>query len=113
MRICHRDLKPQNILLQIKRKTPPGRTPCRDIVLKLADLGWSKSFQEMVRSTTAYVGTCTYMAPEVVRPPQQYTHKADIWSFGDTLYASLAGLKDMHNLASSHKHWSIRKTGER
>lgn len=52
--ICHRDIKPGNILVQ-------HRTPGRDIFVKFADFGLAKTSDYL--ATT--VGTALYMAPEI------------------------------------------------
>lgn len=73
--ICHRDVKPENILL-----TSSGHT-------KLADFGLARYFsQEPMRSR---LGTPYYLAPEILKG--RYTEKCDIWSAGIVLYYSLRG----------------------
>ena len=53
--VCHRDLKPGNILLSFERGE-------HDPVIKLADFGLSRSSDDL-SSMTAVVGTPQYMAP--------------------------------------------------
>merc|ERR1712176_493680 len=52
--------------------------------LKLIDFGYAASFAN--KRLTGRVGTCEYMAPEVIRNEQPYTEKCDIWSIGVSLF---------------------------
>ena len=89
-KLCHRDLKLENILI--------GEEKFGNVsILKVADFGLSKSWSGRQGPLRTYVGTPVYMAPEVSRlesgkqsyPP--YTHKVDCWSLGVILYTLLAG----------------------
>lgn len=73
--IAHRDLKPNNIMLN-----EAG-------VVKLIDFGFSSVYQE--RPMQTQVGTRAYMAPEVWQG--NYTKAADIWSAGTTLFVMVHG----------------------
>jgi serine/threonine protein kinase len=73
-KIIHRDIKPQNILLQ-------GDTP------RLADFGISRAMNTTVISS-AIIGTDAYMSPESFDGKR--TVQTDIWSVGVVLYALLA-----------------------
>nr|CCC89691.1 putative protein kinase [Trypanosoma congolense IL3000] len=107
-RICHRDVKPANVLI-----TADGRC-------KLTDFGVSKLLDDTVGMHTT-VGTPWYMAPEVVdcsgnttnttssihgcvdgadndnieasKLGSSYTTAADVWSFGVTVYEMITGKK--------------------
>ena len=72
MHIIHRDIKLLNIFMS------------KDKLVKIGDLGMSKliSNKEMKLSR---VGTPLYLAPELVKK-ERYDYKADIWSFGCSLY---------------------------
>uniref|UniRef100_A0A0D9WGX2 non-specific serine/threonine protein kinase n=1 Tax=Leersia perrieri TaxID=77586 RepID=A0A0D9WGX2_9ORYZ len=80
MKICHRDLKLENVLLD-GSKAPR---------LKICDFGYSKSSVLHSRPKSA-VGTPAYIAPEIL-DLQEYDGKlADVWSCGVTLYVMLVG----------------------
>ncbi|CAH8607690.1 unnamed protein product [Schistosoma margrebowiei] len=70
-RVIHRDLKPQNILVDIGRK-----------IVKLADFGLARAFGIPVRVLTHEVVTLWYRAPEILLGAQRYSCAVDIWSMG-------------------------------
>ncbi len=74
-RIIHRDIKPQNILIQ-------GGTP------RLADFGISRAMQTTAVSSTI-IGTDAYMSPEAFDGKR--TVQTDVWSVGVVLYQLLNG----------------------
>ncbi|KAL7717125.1 protein serine/threonine kinase [Entamoeba marina] len=81
--ILHRDIKPDNILVTSLDNNI-------DINGKLTDFGASRNvnllFHDM--TLTKYVGSPAYMAPEVLKR-DKYFIKADIYSFGVTLYETI------------------------
>ena len=77
MRIMHRDLKPQNILLE------KGG-------IKLCDFGFAKEMSASTNFLRSIKGTPLYIAPEILLS-KPYTHKVDVWSFGIILYELATG----------------------
>jgi len=74
--LCHRDIKPQNILLTA------------DFQVKIADFGSSKLFNREELMKTFRVGTKGFQAPEVLLS-RGYTLKCDIFSLGVMLFVIL------------------------
>ncbi|CAL8090519.1 unnamed protein product [Orchesella dallaii] len=77
--ICHRDIKPQNLLLD----------PATGI-LKLCDFGSAK---HLVRGepNVSYICSRYYRAPELIFGAIDYTTKIDVWSAGCVLAELLLG----------------------
>jgi len=69
-RVLHRDLKPQNLLID------------RNGWLKLADFGLARAFGVPVRQYTHEVVTLWYRAPEILLGSTCYSTPVDIWSIG-------------------------------
>uniref|UniRef100_A0A7S2U0D7 Protein kinase domain-containing protein n=1 Tax=Lotharella oceanica TaxID=641309 RepID=A0A7S2U0D7_9EUKA len=74
--IAHRDIKPDNILMDEKFK------------IKIADFGYSRIMRESGMKTA--VGTLKFAAPEIIMG-QSYSTQADIWSLGVTLFILFVG----------------------
>lgn len=68
--ICHRDLKPQNVLVNEVSGT-----------LKLCDFGSAKKLSPS-EPNVAYICSRYYRAPELIFGNQHYTTAVDIWSVG-------------------------------
>jgi serine/threonine protein kinase len=101
-RITHRDVKPDNILIQ---STSPN------LVVKLTDFGLSKMIDTEQTFLKTFCGTLLYCAPEVYsefstyddngrrvrqrdRRPisrERYDHAVDVWSLGGVLFYALTG----------------------
>lgn len=100
--ITHRDVKPDNILVQ----------SYNPFIIKLTDFGLSKMVETEQTFLKTFCGTLLYCAPEVYneyaeydeygyrhprnrqrrRPVgQRYDHAIDIWSLGGVLYYALTG----------------------
>ncbi|XP_025081640.1 cyclin-dependent kinase 2-like [Pomacea canaliculata] len=69
-RVLHRDLKPQNLLIDIKGN------------IKLADFGLARAFGVPVRTYTHEVVTLWYRAPEILLGSRFYSVSVDVWSLG-------------------------------
>eukprot|EP00736_Rhodelphis_marinus_P007450 Rmarinus@m.27651 len=69
-RVLHRDLKPQNLLID------------KNGSLKLADFGLARAFGIPVRTYTHEVVTLWYRAPEILLGSRHYSTPVDIWSIG-------------------------------
>eukprot|EP00474_Spongospora_subterranea_P008681 CRZ09139.1 hypothetical protein [Spongospora subterranea] len=69
-RVLHRDLKPQNLLINVEGE------------LKLADFGLARAFGIPVRSYTHEVVTLWYRSPDVLMGSRNYSTPVDIWSVG-------------------------------
>ncbi|CAM9339420.1 cyclin-dependent kinase 2-like isoform X1 [Lethenteron reissneri] len=69
-RILHRDLKPQNLLINAEG------------AIKLADFGLARAFGVPQRTYTHEVVTLWYRAPEILLGCKHYSTSVDVWSIG-------------------------------
>ncbi|XP_037927527.1 cyclin-dependent kinase 1-like [Teleopsis dalmanni] len=81
-RVLHRDLKPQNLLIDKKG------------VIKVADFGLGRSIGVPVRIYTHEIVTLWYRAPEVLLGSPRYACPVDIWSIG-CIFAEMATRKPL------------------
>jgi len=77
--ICHRDIKPQNLLLD----------PSTGI-LKLCDFGSAKILVEN-EPNVSYICSRYYRAPELIFGATNYTTKIDVWSTGCVMAELMLG----------------------
>jgi 5'-AMP-activated protein kinase, catalytic alpha subunit len=91
-RVCHRDIKLDNILLD-------GRG-----VVKIADFGVSKQATRPGEMFREQCGTPAYIAPEILRD-KGYSYNVDLWSAGVVLFAMLYGTVPFkaNNMDELHK----------
>lgn len=82
-RILHRDLKPQNLLID--------RT---NDALKLADFGLARAFGLPMRQYTHEVITLWYRAPEILLGSKHYSTPVDLWSVG-CIFAEMVNQKPL------------------
>ncbi|KAL1548406.1 Cell division control protein 2 C [Salvia divinorum] len=69
--VLHRDLKPQNLLLDKEKG-----------ILKIADLGLGRAFSVPLKNYTHEIVTLYYRAPEVLLGATHYSTAVDMWSVG-------------------------------
>jgi cyclin-dependent kinase len=81
-RVLHRDLKPQNLLID------------RDGNLKIGDFGLARAFGVPLRTYTHEVVTLWYRAPEILLGGRQYSTGVDMWSVG-CIFAEMATRKPL------------------
>ncbi|KAI6235669.1 Protein kinase domain-containing protein [Aphelenchoides besseyi] len=77
--ICHRDIKPQNLLLNSKTS-----------VVKLCDFGSAKLLTPG-EPNVSYICSRYYRAPELIFGATDYTTSIDVWSAGTVLAELLLG----------------------
>ncbi|KAL9590054.1 MAG: hypothetical protein Q9203_001158 [Teloschistes exilis] len=103
----HRDVKPQNLLLdpsplffaKVKPESVPYAAHEKSLIpvagveslptLKIADFGFARSLPSTSLAETL-CGSPLYMAPEILRY-EKYDAKADLWSVGTVLYEMMVG----------------------
>jgi serine/threonine protein kinase len=90
-KIMHRDMKPDNIILQTKGNISD---------LKIIDFGTALNYKDKIANGETLklydkVGTLLFMAPEVVNANmdkrQWYDETCDMWSIGIICYILLTG----------------------
>lgn len=77
--ICHRDIKPHNLLLNTRLN-----------VCKLCDFGSAKSLVNG-QPNVSYICSRYYRAPELVFEAVEYTTAIDVWSVGTVMAEMLLG----------------------
>ena len=77
--VCHRDIKPQNLLVDPERH-----------ILKLCDFGSAKALVKG-EPNVAYICSRYYRAPELIFGATDYSTAIDVWSMGCVLAELLLG----------------------
>lgn len=77
--VVHRDLKPQNILVN------------KEGELKIADFGLARSFEIKMPAYSSEVVTLWYRSPELLKGCKVYGYSVDIWSLGCIISEILTG----------------------
>jgi len=79
-RVLHRDLKPQNVLIDVKAMR-----------LVLADFGLARAYTVPLKVFTHEVVTLWYRSPEILLGQRRYGPSMDIWSLGCILAEMATG----------------------
>ena len=79
-KLIHRDLKLDNILIKYENEEKTKFT------LKLTDYGTSKEMLTLTQKFNTKIGTCNFMAPEVLKSNPAYNQECDLWSLGIIIY---------------------------
>lgn len=77
--IIHRDIKPENILIT------------QDNHLKLVDFNCAKKLSSRKTMRNTFVGTLSYVAPEVIKNSRTIGPEVDLWSLGVIIYQMVIG----------------------
>jgi serine/threonine protein kinase len=94
-RIIHRDIKPNNILIDTSSGEP---------VAKIIDFGVSKALSSAETVASAIVGTFEYMAPEQInpKPGEKMRYNLDLWGIGVIVYKIFTGYMPFGSVEEGH-----------
>ena len=87
--IVHRDLKPGNLFVTTRADGTAAIKVLDFGISKMMEGGATSEPQAALTATDTVLGSPIYMSPEQMTAPKTVESRADIWSFGATLYMLL------------------------
>lgn len=96
--IVHGDIKPENLLID------------RKLRIKIADFG--QATNNGIDRLTAFGGSKTYMAPEIIKERPYDGTKADLFAVGVVLFALIAGVLPFKDARKSDKNYQLLYSGQ-
>ncbi len=115
--MIHRDVKPENILLQLDSGETKNNSPPKIATARLSDFGLARMLDQtqsmQITRSLMVMGTPRYMPPEQFASTRDADARADIYSLGATMYFLLTGNylfagEDIVSLAHSHRSEGYR-----
>ena len=106
--LIHRDIKPSNIMIYL-----PHRFGGTSEAVKLLDFGLVKKMRQdggiELTHADSLSGTPQYMAPEVIRDPEQVDARSDLYALGAVAYYLITGThvfegKNAVDVCAQHLH---------
>ena len=89
--IVHRDLKPGNLFVTTRADGTAAIKVLDFGISKMMEGGATSEPQAALTATDTVLGSPIYMSPEQMTTPKAVESRADIWSFGATLFMLLTG----------------------